>query len=627
MKTRSVAVVVVVLLLLGSFFSSTAFALTNQNDEIKPYDDIEVRDIQAALIGLNYNITDPENEFGKSTRNALFMFQDDNGLNASGEFDEATYAKLFIPEEKEIPTVAEYRRDEPYPDEVSGYKAYLYLLGYECTDTTSVIDDHFTLIIRQFQKDSGLEETGICDYKTREEIERAIQVPHLFPVLRENEEGSLLFGLIDKNGNNVVPAIYKDVYFSEGVYRMDTETERHFYTYSGSRIKTEFNTTGYFYDGFLEVNEKDSLSLVNPMGQLCFPFLSGYYFRDDFGPNFWQIITNKKTHKDGIIDVSGNWLLDCTQDKYYVGLGEGWYDIKGDKFVNAYDPSLVIDYNDNPDKMAVAKFSDGMLYVRYSNDQTYIYNTKGEIAFPIIWDSMGGFNNGLAPVKQDGLWGFINTSGEIVIDIQYKDISTFAEGYASVQYPGSDKYTVIDRTGNNPLPNIWSEEKIVFQNGIGRIIQNGKVGYTDLNGEIIIPCEWDNPERTHGFNKNGDLILVGRNEKCYYLNRQGEIVTTAGPIEFESKEPEKAPEKAPNIVGANEFSESYCKDLAIAVLKRHLKNPESLQIHSTTSSKSGDEYTFIIDCSAMNSFGGYTRNTYVCVVDCVKGIVNLAVMN
>lgn len=92
---------------------------------------IEVRDIQAALISLNYDITDPENEFGKSTRNALFMFQEDNGLSASGEFDEATYAKLFIPEEKDIPAVVEYRRDEPYPDEISGFKAYLYLLGYE----------------------------------------------------------------------------------------------------------------------------------------------------------------------------------------------------------------------------------------------------------------------------------------------------------------------------------------------------------------------------------------------------------------------------------------------------------------------------------------------------------------
>ena len=30
-----------------------------------------------------------------------------------------------------IPAVVEYRRDEPYPDEISGYKAYLYLLGYE----------------------------------------------------------------------------------------------------------------------------------------------------------------------------------------------------------------------------------------------------------------------------------------------------------------------------------------------------------------------------------------------------------------------------------------------------------------------------------------------------------------
>ena len=84
----------------------------------------------------------------------------------------------------------------------------------------------------------------------------------------------------------------------------------------------------------------------------------------------------------------------------------------------------------------------------------------------------------------------------------------------------------------------------------------------------------------------------------------------------------------PNSTGKTTiYSESSCESIAIDYLKKYLKNPASLQIHGVTSSKSDDSYTFLFDYSAMNSFGGYTRSSYICVVDSITGKVTAAYSN
>ena len=76
-----------------------------------------------------------------------------------------------------------------------------------------------------------------------------------------------------------------------------------------------------------------------------------------------------------------------------------------------------------------------------------------------------------------------------------------------------------------------------------------------------------------------------------------------------------------------ESSEISCKYTAIDYLKQDLKNPLSLQIHDVSSTKDGYEYTFIFDYSAMNSFGGYTRSTFICIVDSKTNTVTSAFAN
>ena len=48
------------------------------------------------------------------------------------------------------------------------------------------------------------------------------------------------------------------------------------------------------------------------------------------------------------------------------------------------------------------------------------------------YEDAGTFNNGLAPVKQNGKWGYIDTDGKTVIPFQYDIAGLFSEGFALV---------------------------------------------------------------------------------------------------------------------------------------------------------------------------------------------------
>ncbi len=69
-----------------------------------------------------------------------------------------------------------------------------------------------------------------------------------------------------------------------------------------------------------------------------------------------------------------------------------------------------------------------------------------ELLGEINWDNANDFSEGLAGVKKDGKWGFINTDGELVIPCIYDSVGAFSEGLCAVQTGYAWNY--IDTEGN-----------------------------------------------------------------------------------------------------------------------------------------------------------------------------------
>ena len=68
------------------------------------------------------------------------------------------------------------------------------------------------------------------------------------------------------------------------------------------------------------------------------------------------------------------------------------------------------------------------------------------MVIPAKYDVAWPFNEGLARVKINGKWGFIDKTDTIVIPAKYDDAWTFSNGKALVELNGRRFF--IDRNGN-----------------------------------------------------------------------------------------------------------------------------------------------------------------------------------
>ena len=72
-------------------------------------------------------------------------------------------------------------------------------------------------------------------------------------------------------------------------------------------------------------------------------------------------------------------------------------------------------------------------------------------------------------------------------------------------------------------------------------------------------------------------------------------------------------------------------EIAISAIRARLKNPQSLQVNGIEElpdkvkefNQTNAEALIAVDCSAMNSFGGYSRKTYFCIINKITGEVRL----
>ena len=138
-------------------------------------------------------------------------------------------------------------------------------------------------------------------------------------------------------------------------------------------------------------------------------------------------------------------------------------------------------------------------------------DTRGQVVAPPVYQEVRDFQEGLAAVKKDGLWGYIDTRGNEVIPCQFSVGHSFSCGRAYVCYevpPGifKDGDAFIDKTG-----------KIIFEDiGVG----SERLGFEQFssdfqNGVALCLCLND---RTIGrgvglVNDAGAIVWYDREEK------------------------------------------------------------------------------------------------------------------
>ena len=157
------------------------------------------------------------------------------------------------------------------------------------------------------------------------------------------------------------------------------------------------------------------------------------------------------------------------------------------------------------------------------------------------------------------------------------------------------------------------------QAGSFGLTREGKIlsTYDELYYQVSKDHKFENAIGIMAYGNNYYPILLKKSDNTFEaIGSDADIYNKhLNDVENLLKDAGKTPSESQEASSTEGLTDSECEQLAVDYLKKMLKNPDSLQVHSTSSIMSGDSYIVTIDYSAMNGFGGYNRETFICMVD------------
>jgi hypothetical protein len=164
---------------------------------------------------------------------------------------------------------------------------------------------------------------------------------------------------------------------------------------------------------------------------------------------------------------------------------------------------------------------EGRLEPRKEGEKTGFVDASGQFKIAPTFEDALPFSEGLAAVRRGEKWGFIDTSGKSVIQPRFKSAFYFRQGVGVAE--SDTGYELVDTSGKLLADGFQYVDLITD----GRIpaSRDGKSGYLDLHGKLVIPFAYDG---VRSF--SGGLAAVQKGEKWGYVDRNGQVVI---PFEFD----------------------------------------------------------------------------------------------
>lgn len=127
------------------------------------------------------------------------------------------------------------------------------------------------------------------------------------------------------------------------------------------------------------------------------------------------------------------------------------------------------------------------------------------------------FYEGLAYVKRDGKFGYVNKVGLEVIECMFDDAWNFNSGLGRVLKNGL--YGYVDKIGEQAIPIIFQDAGD-FSNKIAVVKRANKWGIIDTKGKAVIPLNYDDISR-----KGEEVFKLGMNGKTIHMSLSGRVFT------------------------------------------------------------------------------------------------------
>lgn len=302
------------------------------------------------------------------------------------------------------------------------------------------------------------------------------------------------YGFIDKKGNMVVPCIYERVKnFSEGYARVYKDGKYGFVDVQGIMVLPfNYEFAGDFSEGLAAIrgSGESQYAYMNKKGEIVIPEFQAYS-ASPFQGGIAPIEISKRNTQ--FIDKKGNVVFKCQPEYRCYGYKDGYYIM--DNHVIDLKGNIIVP----PKYVKTSEPSEGYCGVLFRGENMNLlwgfYNIDKNIeAIHPQYDDVRIFSEGLAAVKQNKKWGYINKQGDLIIPYRFNEAYNFQKGFAFVK--SDEGYAIIDKQGKMVKRLNFEYFGGDFSEGLAVIERNGKWGYTDINGNSSLDIN-ANDKRTN----------------------------------------------------------------------------------------------------------------------------------
>ena len=143
------------------------------------------------------------------------------------------------------------------------------------------------------------------------------------------------------------------------------------------------------------------------------------------------------------------------------------------------------------------------------------------LVVPFEYAEVLTFYDKLAPVRKENKWGFVDNTGTLAIPFKYDSLYGTCWGADWTGAKRDGKWTLISPDGVELMPPTYEQVECILDEDPARVRLNGKWGYINSLGEVVIPCIYDEARK---FLNDKGLFEVKKDGKTLFLTKRGREV-------------------------------------------------------------------------------------------------------
>jgi hypothetical protein len=366
-------------------------------------------------------------------------------------------------------------------------------------------------VVKVWDKYGAIDKTGQEVIPPRYEKIIIDSLDYRFAV--KSKEGTLWWGMLDLNGNEVLPASMP--FLGEGgADLIPAKAENGLWRYIDEKGQTvipfRFTYAGPFRNGVAEVKDylSDSLVVIDHSGKVVvksseYPFYkASLVWLDRDNRKIWSIsrdnyeelylldknfIRVRRKGKYGLLTIGDQLIIPCNYDYVSEPSSDGHVIVtQGKKWGVADSKTGRVSLAPTERFEKIFPFYEGFAKMMMKGKYGFI-DPRGNVYISPQYPDAGHVSDGMVSVKINNKWGYVNTDEKLIVQPYYDLALPFHKGTA-VTY-SRNQYNLINKDGkelHEPLDNIKPTAS-----GKYLLIQKGKYGLADAAGKEILPVKYD----------------------------------------------------------------------------------------------------------------------------------------